>query len=140
MKKWLVNFIIVCIVLFAQQVNGQIFTQSFVDKCTGEIKIATTTYVRGNAVVSFYNQVRTFTPIEVQSGILNAWLQTTHLAYSTLACPTNIVVQQTVQQAVSQAAAQAAAAAASAAAQAAADAAAKAASDAAAKAAAEAAA
>ena len=69
MKQWVVNFIIICILLFAQKVNGQVFTQTFIDKCTGEIKIASTTYVGGNAVVSFYNQVRTFTPLEVQSGI-----------------------------------------------------------------------
>ena len=29
MKKWIVNFIIICIFLFAQKVNGQVFTQTF---------------------------------------------------------------------------------------------------------------
>ena len=122
--------------LFATEAIGQTYTQTYKDKCTGEIKVATTTMTNGFATVSFYNQVRVFSPQEVMAGAVQLWITATYTAYSTMGCPTNVVVQQTVTNAV----AQAAAAAAQAAAQAAADAAAKAAADAAAKAAADAAA
>lgn len=127
MKKILLGFILV---LFCQFVNGQTYTQTYVDKCSGEIKVATTTYTNGYATVSFYNQVKTFTPLEVQSGAVQIWLNATYAAYSTMACPTNQVVQQTVTQAVSQATSQAASAAASAASSAASSAAAAASSSA----------
>ena len=112
MKKWIISSVILVIILFANKANGQTYTQTFIDKCTGETKVATTTYINGNAVVSFYNQIKTFTPLEVQTGQLQVWLQTTYAAYNTLACPVSTVVQQTITNAVAQAAAQAAASAA----------------------------
>ena len=108
MKKWLVSFLILIGCAFTQEVTAQTYTQTFVDKCSGQIKTATTTMVNGNAVVSFYDQVKIFTPLEVQSGAVKLWLNSVYLAYSTMGCPTNIVVQQTVQQAVTQAASAAA--------------------------------
>ena len=105
MKKWLIGIILLFLFI---NVNGQTYTQSYVDKCTGEVKLVTTTYVNGNAIVSFYNQVKTFTPQEVQSGLVQAWLNTVYAQYSTMACPTSQVVQQTVQNTVSQAASSAA--------------------------------
>jgi hypothetical protein len=136
MKKWVFGLTIIVITLISQKAIGQTYTQTYKDKCTGEIKVATTTMVNGFATVSFYNQIRVFSPTEVMAGAVNMWITATYAAFNTMACPTNVVVQQTVQNTVSQAAAAAAAAAA----QAAADAAAKAAADAAAKAAADAAA
>jgi hypothetical protein len=41
MKKWLVGIIV--LFLFAFKANGQTYTQTFIDKCTGERKVATTT-------------------------------------------------------------------------------------------------
>ena len=78
MNKWLVTLSIIVTFLFANQAKGQTYTQTFIDKCTGETKLATTTYINGNAVVSFYNQIKTFTPLEVQIGQLQVWLQTTY--------------------------------------------------------------
>jgi len=118
MKKFLLLFFL----FIGYSLNGQVvMTQTFIDKCSGELKIATTTYVNGNAVVLFYNQIKTFTPAQVQSGELQIWLQQTYLAYNSTGCPTNIVVQQTVQQTVNQAVQQAASAAATQAASAAAN-------------------
>jgi len=111
MKKWLFGIIITF--LFAIKANGQIFTQTYVDKCTGEIKTVTTNHINGNTVVSFYNQIRTFTPAEVQSGAVQTWLNTVYAQYNSMACPTSQVVQQAVQNTVSQAASQAASTAAS---------------------------
>ncbi|NDB29990.1 hypothetical protein EB151_10635, partial [archaeon] len=114
MKKWIVAFTISIVTfLSAFKSEAQTYTQTYVDKCTNEIKIATTTFINGNAVVSFYNEVRTFSPFEVQSGATQVWIQATLLKYQQMSCPTNVVVQQTVQQAVQQAASQAASAAAS---------------------------
>jgi len=105
MKKCLLLFFL----LIGFSLSGQvIMTQTFIDKCSGELKIATTTYINGNAVVLFYNQIKSFTPAQVQSGELQAWLQQTYLNYNSTECPTNIVVQQTVQQTVNQAVQQAA--------------------------------
>jgi len=121
MKKWIVTFtILIVTTLIAEEARSQTYTQTFIDKCTGEKKVATTTYMNGNATVSFYNEIRTFTPIEIQTGQLQAWLTTTYAKYNSTACPTNVVVQQTVQTTVSQAATTAATAAASSAASAAA--------------------
>ncbi len=63
MKKCFILSIILC--LFTIKVNGQTFSQTFIDKCSGEKKVATTTMINGYATVSFYNQIRTFTPLEV---------------------------------------------------------------------------
>ena len=81
---------------------GQTYSQTFIDKCSGEKKIATTTMINGYATVSFYSQVRTFTPLEVQTGIVQTWLMTTKATYEALTCPVinNPVVQQTVANAV----------------------------------------
>jgi len=94
---------------------GQTYTQTFIDKCSGEKKVATTTMINGYATVSFYNQVRTFTPIEVQTGVVQTWLITTKATYESLTCPVinNPIVQQAVANAAAQTASNAAAQAAS---------------------------
>jgi len=79
MKKIILSLLILCFVGFKSY--GQVYTQTFVDKCTGEIKIATTTYVNGTAVVSFYNQIKTFTQTQATNGTLQAWLQQTYNDY-----------------------------------------------------------
>lgn len=115
MKKILSLILLVFGLLLTQNVSGQTYTQSYKDKCTGEIKLVTTTMVNGNYVISFYNQIRVFTPTEVMSGVTQAWLTSVYTAYSTMGCPTNQVVQQTVNNTVTQATSQAASAAANAA-------------------------
>ena len=94
MKKWILSLLIIVICLFAQNAIGQTYTQTYKDKCTGEIKVATTTMVNGFATVSFYNQVRVFSPQEVMAGAVQLWITATYTAYSTMGCPTNQVVQQ----------------------------------------------
>ena len=114
MKNLKILLSILFIFCLASKVNGQTYTQTFIDKCSGEVKLATTTYVNGNAVVSFYDQIKVFTPQEVQSGVMQIWLQTVYTAYSARGCqPAQTVVQQTVQQTVNQAVQQAASSAAS---------------------------
>ena len=67
MKKWLSTLLILVMFLLASKANGQVYTQTFIDKCTGKTKTATTTYVNGNAVVSFYDQIKTFTSAGISS-------------------------------------------------------------------------
>jgi hypothetical protein len=130
MKKCYILFLFFLFLLSFQDVNGQsTVSQTFIDKCSGEVKVATTTYVNGQAVISFYNQIRTFTPMEVNSGIAQAWLISVKSSYEAITCPlSNPVVTQTVQQTVTQTATAAATAAASSAASAAASTASSAAS------------
>ena len=104
MKKYILGFLLV---MFCQIAMGQTYTHTYKDKCTGEIKVATTTMVNGFATVSFYNQVRVFSPQEVMAGAVQLWITATYTAYSTMGCPTNQVVQQTVTNAVAQATSQA---------------------------------
>lgn len=105
MKKWIATILIIIVTFItAFKAEGQTYTQTFIDKCTGETKVATTTMSNGFATVSFYNQVRTFTPLEVQTGVVQTWLLTTKATYEALTCPVinNPVVQQTVTNAVAQ--------------------------------------
>jgi hypothetical protein len=83
-------------------VNGQTYNQTYVDKCTGEVRVVTTMFINNNVIVSFYDQIKTFTPIEVQSGVMKTWLELTYNNNNSLPCPTNQIVQQTIQNTVSQ--------------------------------------
>ena len=117
---------------------GQVFTQTFVDRCTSEVKVVTANFTSGSATVAFYSRIRTFTYQEFLSGQLNAWLIETYAWYNSLSpCSTTTQQAQQAQQqaqqaqdAANQAAAAAAAAAEASAAAAAAEAAAAAASEA----------
>ena len=104
MKNLRILLSVLFILCLASKANGQTtFTQTFIDKCSGEVKLATTTYVNGNAFVSFYDQMKTFTPQDVQSGAMQIWLQSVYIAYANRTCATATVVQQTIQQTVNQA-------------------------------------
>ena len=114
MKNIIKPFLILFFIFISSEVIGQTYTQTFIDKCTGEKKVATTTMISGYATVSFYNQIRTFSPMEVQTGVVQTWLVTTKATYEALTCPVinNPVVQQAVANAATQAAASAASSAA----------------------------
>ena len=65
-KILLILFVLIGSVTYGQQ----IFTQTFVDRCTGNVTIVTANFVQGSATVSFYNKVRTFTYQQFLSGEL----------------------------------------------------------------------
>ena len=70
MKKLLISLF-----LFVSSFTyGQVFTQTFVDRCTNEVKVVTANFTTGSAVVSFYNRVRLFTYEEYLNGTLQGWL------------------------------------------------------------------
>lgn len=106
MKK----IITILLLLFvAQFANAQaVFTQTFVDRCTGDVKVVTAAFVNGSATVAFYNRVRTFTYAEYTNGVLQQWLTETYAWWNSLS-PCSTATQQAQQaQQTAQNAAQAA--------------------------------
>lgn len=78
---------------------GQVFTQTFVDRCTGEVKVVTANFVNGSATVAFYNKVRTFTYQEFTNGELQSWLVQTYAWWNALSpCSTATTQAQQAQQ------------------------------------------
>lgn len=105
MKKVLSILFFLFITQFA---SAQIFTQTFVDRCTNEVKIVTANFTQGSATVAFYSRVRTFTYQQFVSGELQAWLMETYNWWSNLSpCSTTTTqatqAQQQAQQAQQQA-------------------------------------
>ena len=76
--------------------NAQVFTQTFVDRCTGEVQVVTANFQTGSAVVSFYNKVRVFTYQEYTNGTLQAWLIQTYAWWNALS-PCSQAQQQATQ-------------------------------------------
>jgi len=84
--------------------HAQTFTQTFVDRCTGEVKVVTANFVNGSATVAFYSRIRTFTYAEFTSGILNQWLNETYEWWRTLSpCSSTTQQAQQAQQTAQQA-------------------------------------
>ena len=53
---------------------GQTFTQTFVDRCTGEVQVVTANFTTGSAIVAFYNEAKLFTYEQYTNGELHQWL------------------------------------------------------------------
>lgn len=53
---------------------GQTFTQTFVDRCTGEVQVVTADFTSGSAIVAFYNEAKLFTYTQYTNGELQQWL------------------------------------------------------------------
>ena len=53
---------------------GQVFTQTFVDRCTNEVRVVTADFSSGSAMVAFYDEVKLFTYQEFTNGTLQQWL------------------------------------------------------------------
>lgn len=81
--------------------KGQVFTQTFIDRCTGETKVVTANFTNGPTTVAFYNRIRVFTPQEAVNGTLQQWLIETYNWWNALS-PCAQAAQQT-QQAAQQA-------------------------------------
>ena len=60
------------------------FTQTFVDRCTGDVQVVTANFVQGSAVVAFYDEVRTFTYQQYTNGELQQWLAETYAWWNAL--------------------------------------------------------
>ncbi len=81
--------------------KGQVFTQTFIDRCTGETKVVAANFMNGPTTVAFYNRVRVFTPQEATNGTLQQWLLETYNWWNTISpcAQTATQTQQAAQQA-----------------------------------------
>lgn len=105
MKKFI--FTLIFILTVSIQSYSQTVTQTYYDKCTGEVKVFVIP-LQGSTVVVYYNKTMSVTYNDVQSGAFQKWLEETYLWWSTYnpcsaAQATQTVVQQTAQQAAQQA-------------------------------------
>ena len=98
----LINVRLLASILFlfiATNLYGQTFTQTYIDRCTGNVQVVTANFVNGNATVAFYNRVRTFTYQEYVNGQLQQWLSETYAWWNALSpCSTATAQAQTAQQ------------------------------------------
>jgi hypothetical protein len=75
---WKSFFVFILFFVWGVSVKAQVFTQTFVDRCTGEVKNVTANFSSGPTTVAFYNKVRLFTPQEATNGTLQQWLVETY--------------------------------------------------------------
>jgi hypothetical protein len=108
MMKKLLLFIFLT---FSALSYSQNLTQTYVDRCTGEVKVFSVP-INGKTVVVFYNRSQTFTASQFQDGTLRSWLEETYLWWASLnpcsTAQTNVVTTQAVTQQTAQQATQAA--------------------------------
>jgi len=94
MKWWYTLYLFF---LFISSAHSQSLVQTFVDRCTGEIKTIVIP-LEGSTVVVFYNRSRSFTFNDVRSGELQAWLEETYAWWQSLSpCSTNQAAQTATQ-------------------------------------------
>ena len=88
--------------------NAQVFNQTFVDRCTGEVKVVTANFATGSATVAFYDKIKTFTYQQYLNGELQAWLIQTYNWWQALSPCSSTTTQVQQAQQTAQAAQQAA--------------------------------
>ena len=91
-----------------QNLCAQVFTQTFVDRCTGDVKIVTANFVNGSATVAFYDKIKVFTYNQYLNGELQAWLIQTYNWWNALSPCSSTQTQVQQAQQTAQAAQQAA--------------------------------
>jgi len=86
MKWW---YLLFSLLLYTSSLHSQSLVQTFVDRCTGEVKVITIPF-EGNTVVVFYNRSASFNINDVRSGALQAWLEETYSWWASISpCSTN---------------------------------------------------
>lgn len=93
---WKFTLIILISLFWGTSVYSQVFTQTYYDRCTGELKVVTANFFnnQNTTTISFYNRVRTFTITEVLDGTLLKWMDETYAWWYTLS-PCSTQTQQT---------------------------------------------
>ena len=87
--KWIV------LLLFPISAFSQILTQTFYDRCTGQVKTVQI-QMQGTTTVAFYNKVRTFTANDFYSGEVKKWMEQTYAWWYALSpCSTAQTTQTT---------------------------------------------
>lgn len=72
------------------------FTQTYIDRCTGDVRVVTANFVNGSATVAFYDKIKIFTYQQYLNGELQAWLIQTYEWWQALS-PCSSTTQQTQQ-------------------------------------------
>ena len=86
MKWW---YLLFSLLLYTSSLHSQSLVQTFVDRCTGEVKVITIPF-EGNTVVVFYNRSASFNINDVRSGALQAWLEETYAWWASISpCSVN---------------------------------------------------
>lgn len=86
MKRW---FVLVLFLLLGASAKSQVLTTTFTDPCTKEVKVIVVPLV-GSTVVSLYNESKSFTAADVQSGALSQWISQVYIKWSSVnPCSTN---------------------------------------------------
>lgn len=80
MKKY---FALLLFILFGFSAKAQVLVTTFTDPCTKEVKVITVPLV-GSTTVTLYNESKTFTAADVQSGALNMWISQVYTKWSTV--------------------------------------------------------
>lgn len=75
----MLKFLLPVVVAISLSTNAysQIITQTYVDRCTGEV-FRFNIQSQGSTVVMFYNKARAFTALDVSSGVFRSWLEETY--------------------------------------------------------------
>jgi hypothetical protein len=82
-------FVLLLFILFGFSVKAQVLTTTFIDPCTKEVKLIVVPLI-GSTVISLYNESKSFTAADVQSGALNQWISQVYIKWSTVnPCSTN---------------------------------------------------
>lgn len=82
-------FALLLFILFGFSVKAQVLTTTFTDPCTKEVKVIIVP-LTGSTVVSLYNESKSFTAIDVQSGAINQWISQVYIKWSIVnPCSTN---------------------------------------------------
>lgn len=74
MKSFVIGLLLL---LISISTYGQTVTQTYVDRCTGEVHTFQINS-QGLTTIVFYNRSRTFTTSDISSGIFNRWLEETY--------------------------------------------------------------
>jgi hypothetical protein len=98
---WKSFFVFILFFVWGVSAKAQVFTQTFIDRCSGETKIVTANFSSGPTTVAFYNRIRVFTPQEALNGTLQQWLIETYNWWNSLSpcSQTATQTQQATQQA-----------------------------------------
>ena len=87
--KWVI------FLLFPISIYSQVLTQTFADRCTGQIKTVQIK-MEGTTTVAFYNKVRTFTANDFYNGTVRKWMEETYAWWYNLSpCSTAQTTQTT---------------------------------------------
>jgi hypothetical protein len=99
MKKYLS---VVLLLLLSSSTFGQTVTQTYTDRCTGEVHVFQISS-QGTTIIVFYNRAKSFTANDIVTGVFKNWLEETYTWWRNLnPCSANQAVVTTAVQTTQQ--------------------------------------